>query len=468
MFVSYLLFSSVLLSMAAVLSCVPEEERVNSDPRLQLSFSTDTIQFDTVFSGSAEQVKNITKRLMVYNKHDRALEIASITLGKGNSSHYSLIVNGQEGTSQGKQLLLGGDSLLVLVNLHILPTGNSKPFLVNDAIIIEVNGNVQEVKLWAYGQDAIFIPKGVVPCNQVWTGETPYILQDTIWVGPGCTLTIEKGAQLFFNNHAALMIEGTLKVLGNPEEKINFSNSRLDIKNGVGLWAGINFLQGSMDNEIYFAVIRNAISGVVMNTSDSDTLPDLIIGHSKIENMAKYGIYAQNSDLYVYNSLINTTYENVAMHEGGGNYTYEHCTLVNYPILGFNSQQPSVVFSEESRDKGETERNPLKIKLYNNIIWSGASLPYLSDLDFYVESTDYLLDYGHNLIRSTDSSQEVNNNILSSLPDFPKFVKISEYDYRLDGASPAIDRGIPADISIDIQGNERDNDPDIGAYEHMK
>lgn len=467
-FISCLLYSSVLLSLAATLSCVPEEERINTDPRLQLSFSTDTIQFDTVFSGSAEQVKNITKRLMIYNPHERALEIASITLGKGNSSQYSLIVNGQEGALRENQLLLGGDSLLVLVNLLVPPTGNSKPFLVNDAIIIEVNGNVQEVKLWAYGQDAIFIPKGVVPCSQVWAGETPYIIQDTVWVGPGCTLTVEKGVQLFFNNHAALMIEGTLKVLGNPEETVNFSNSRLDIKNGAGLWGGINFLQGSTDNEIYFAVIRNAVTGVMINTPDMDTLPDLIIGHSKIENMAKYGIYAQNSDLYVYNSLINTAYENVAKHEGGGNYTYEHCTMVNYPILGFNSQQPSVVFSEEALVEGETERNPLKVKLYNNIIWSGASLTYESDLGLYAEGTDYLLDQGYNLIRSTDSSQEINNNILNALPDFPKFVKISEYDYRLQEGSPAIDQGVSVDMSIDIQGNERDSDPDIGAYEYMK
>lgn len=464
----YILLSSVLLACASMLSCVPEEERINSDGRLQLSFSADTIQFDTVFSGSTEQVRNITKRLMVYNTHERAIEIANISLSKGNVSHYSLTVNGQPVNSLNKQLLLGGDSLLVLINLHLQPAGNSKPFLVNDAIIFEVNGNVQEVKLWAYGQDANFIPRGVMACNQIWGGKVPYVVQDTVWVEAGCMLTIEKGVKLFFKNNAALVIEGTLKVLGDPEENIIFSNARLDIKNAAGLWAGIHFLPGSNGNEIYFAVIRNAISGVVMHTPDMDTLPDLIIGYSKIENMAQYGIYALNSDLYVYNSLINTAYENVARHDGGGNYVYEHCTMVNYPILGFNAQQPSVTFSDQAMVEGTTERNPLKIKLYNNIIWSGGSLPYLSDLKFYTEGSDYLLDHGHNLIRSTDASQEVNNNVVSSFPDFPKFVKISAYDYRLDGASPAINRGALLDASIDLEGNERDSEPDIGAYEYVE
>lgn len=467
-FFRYLLLSAVLWSLGSTLSCVPEEERVNSDPRLQLTFSTDTIQFDTVFSGSFEQVRNITKRLVVYNTDERALEIAAISLHKGNTSSYNLVVNGQKGNSYSEQLLLGGDSLLVLISLQIPSAGNVGPFLVDDAIIFEVNGNVQKVKLWAYGQDASFIPKGIVPCHQVWTGGTPYIIQDTVWVGPGCTLTIEKGAQLFFDNNAAIMIEGTLKVLGDPEARVSFNNSRLDIKNGSGLWAGLHLLPGSTDNEIYFAVIRNAISGIVLNTPDTDTLPDLIIGHSKIENMAQYGIYALNSDLYVYNCLINTVYENVVKHEGGGNYTYEHCTIVNYPILGFSSQQPSVTFYDEATVEGSTERNPLNVSLYNNIIWSGGSLPYPSDLGFYVEGSDHHLSQGHNLVRSTDVSQEVNNNVISSLPDFPKFVKVSAYDYRLDTLSPAIDRGTPLDISIDFVGNERDSDPDIGAYEYLK
>lgn len=467
-FLKYLLLCSMSLSLGSILSCVPEEERVNSDPRLKLSFSTDTVQFDTVFSGSAEQVRNITKRLMIYNRNERALEITSIFLNKGNASPYSLIVNGQDWKSQSKHLLLGGDSLLVLVNLHVLPAGNRKPFLVNDAVVIEVNGNIQEVKLRAYGLDAIYIPKGTLQCNQVWTGDTPYLIQDTVWVGADCTLTIEKGTKMFFNNQAALMIEGTLKVLGNPDERVTFSNSRLDIKNGAGLWAGIHLLPGSTDNEIYFAVIRNATSGVILNTQDMDTLPDLIIGNSKIENMARYGIYALNSDLYVYNSLINTAYENVVKHEGGGNYTYEHCTLVNYSILGFNVQQPSVAFSDKVIVGGVTEHNPLKVKLYNNIIWSGSSLPYLSDLSFYVEGENYLLDHAHNLIRSTDASQAVNNNMINTLPDFPKFVKISAYDYRLDVSSPAIDSGTPLGLSIDLEGSERDDNPDIGAYEYLK
>lgn len=453
-----------ILSLSLALSCVPEEERINSAPGLKLIFSTDTVQFDTVFTGSPQQIRNITKRLMVFNTQERALEISSIALGRGNVSPYSLFVNGLQQQSLHNELLLGGDSLLILVNLQAGAEDKSAPFLIKDSIVFEVNGNIQDVKLWAYGQDAIFIPKGTLPCHQTWKGERPYIIQDTVWVGPDCTLTIHKGAQLFFNNNAALMVAGTLKVLGEQEERVLFSNSRLDIKNEIGLWAGLHFLPESHDHEIYFATIRNATTGIFLETNDTDTLPDLIIGNTKIENMARYGIYARGADIYVYNSLINTALENVVKNEGGGNYTYEHCTLVNYTTLGFSPQYPTVFFSNIAQ--GEAPLNPLKVKLYNNIIWSAGNLSYKSDLNFSLEGNNYLIDQGCNLIRSRDESQANKHNILDSKPDFPQFLRAMQYNYQLDSLSPAINKGKNLNIMQDIEGNERDDMPDIGAYEY--
>lgn len=461
-----ILLGLFILFLGLSLSCTPEEERINNTRGLKLFFSTDTIKFDTVFTGSLQEVRNITKRLMVFNTHERALEINSLTLGRGNTSPYTLFVNGQQAQSVNNELLLGGDSLLILINLQVEAKGINTPFLIKDSILFEVNENIQDVKLWAHGQDASFVPKGILPCDQTWDGDRPYVIQDTVWVDAGCTLTIGKGAKLFFNNNAALRIAGTLKVLGEPEAEVLFSNSRLDIKNEAGLWAGVHFLPESHDNEIYFATIRNATTGIFVETNDTDTLPDLIIGNTKIENMAQYGIYAKGADLYVYNSLINTAFKNVVKNEGGGNYTYEHCTMANYAVLNFSSQQPTVSFNDAEQGEG-VPFTPLKVKLYNNIIWSDGGLSYKSDLDIAIEGDDQFIDHGYNLIRSVEDNQAINHNIIDSNRDFPKFIMTRQYNYQLDSLSPAINKGKHLGIMNDIMDNERDDMPDIGAYEYV-
>src|SRR5690606_15242420 len=120
----------------------------------------------------------------------------------------------------------------------------------------------------AHGQDALFIKKGVLACSQVWTAGKAYVLKDTVWVAEGCILTITKGANIYFDNQAALMVDGTLLASGTKEERITFRNSRLDIKNQVGLWAGIFFGATSKNNEILYSDIRNAYTGISLNIAD--------------------------------------------------------------------------------------------------------------------------------------------------------------------------------------------------------
>lgn len=460
--------SAFVIFLALTIACEPEEARVNTSPGLKLHFSTDTVQFDTVFTGGLAQVRNITKRLKIFNPHDRALEISAIALARGNSSPYKLFINGRQAQSVNNEMLLGGDSLLILVNLQINPQDKELPFLVKDSILFEVNGERQEVKLIAHGQDVTFVPKGPLSCDQVWNAGKPYLLKDTVWVEEGCTLTINKGTQLYFNNHAALVIKGTLKMLGDKEERILLSNSRLDIKNEIGLWAGIHFLPQSHDHEIYYATIRNAHTAIFLETHDADTLPDLVLGNTKIENMAGSGIYAHNADLYVYNTLINNALEYIVRNEGGGNYTYEHCTLVNFATLGFFPQQPAVLFSDAASDGEEVSIHPLKVKFYNNIVWSGGSLTYDSDLNFLFEGDETSVDQDYNLIRSIADGPVINHNIISSERNFPEFAGIAQYNYQIDSLSPAIDAGKALGIILDLEGKERDEKPDIGAYEYVK
>ena len=466
----YLLLSVIFGGLLLLGACEPEEEKIDPSPALSLTFSSDTVQFDTVFTGPTDQIRNITRRLLVYNPNTKAVEISSIALAGGNASAYDIFINGQQKPALNNQVLLGGDSLLILINLQINPRDENVPFLVKDSIVFKRNEAVQDVKLIGYGQDAHFVPKGTLACNANWTAEKPYVIEDTVWVEKSCSLQVEKGAKIYFNNHAALMVAGQLKVMGEAEETVLLSNSRLDLKNEVGLWGGIHFLPGSSNNEIYFTIVRNMETGIFLEGEDTDTLPDLIIGNTKIENAAGSGIYARNSDVYAFNTLVDNALLYAVENEGGGNYTYIHCTFVNYPVLVF-SPLPVVFFSDTApTTEGEPVTNPLKVKLYNSIIWSSKPLHsgLSSDLAIETEGSSVSVDQGFNLLHSIDESQNLNENVLAQEPLFPHFVAISQYQYLPDSLSPVIDKGKDLGIAIDLEGRERDEMPDIGAYEYLK
>ncbi|MCK5207802.1 MAG: hypothetical protein KAQ79_07275, partial [Cyclobacteriaceae bacterium] len=126
----------------SIFNCKPEEETIDFDFTNGLEFSTDTILFDTVFTG----VGSATKRLKVFNPSQNALKISSIKLGGGNSSSYKILVNGTEPNNSEDLLILGKDSILILIEVFIDPQDEDSPYLINDSIIFETNGITQQVK----------------------------------------------------------------------------------------------------------------------------------------------------------------------------------------------------------------------------------------------------------------------------------------------------------------------------------
>ena len=147
-----------------------EDEIISTDPGYQLTFSTDTIAFDTVFTS----IGSVTKRFLVRNQNPNALIIEKIYVGNGQDSPYSITVSGYESNSVENQQILGNDSLLVLVSVKIDPSDESLPFVVRDSIVFITNGNLQDVKLQSWGQNAHFIGNVVLDCDTQWTPDLPY------------------------------------------------------------------------------------------------------------------------------------------------------------------------------------------------------------------------------------------------------------------------------------------------------
>ncbi|MFA0961830.1 right-handed parallel beta-helix repeat-containing protein [Roseivirga sp. BDSF3-8] len=449
-----------LTILAICWACEPFDEQIITSGDARLNFSQDSVRFDTLFTS----VGSISRRFKVYNPNENAVSIAQIALGKGQDSPYRISVNGERGYSFEDQLLFGNDSLLILVDITIDPRDETLPFLVKDSVVFTTNKNLQDVKLEAFGQDAIFLGNEILTCNDTWTAQKPYVLFGPVLVDSLCTLTIEKGAQIYADNGAALFIQGNLRVQGDSANTVVFRNSRLDegFDNAPGQWGGLIFLEGSRDNHIEYASIRNSVVGVNLTTYDEDTIPDLIMRQVVIENISLSGILTLDSDVYAENTLVNTCGEFLIANLGGGNYQYYHCTFANYNYL-FSREVPAVVFSDNGlANSGENIVNPLNVVLENSIVWGRG----FNGDEVVIDSTagePKSFRLSHNLIKAQGEIFEGNDNLLNTEPGFADPIR---YLFQPDTLSPLINNGIESDIIIDLNGNPRDAMPDIGAYEY--
>ncbi|MCP4456686.1 MAG: hypothetical protein GY816_01460 [Cytophagales bacterium] len=453
--------SSFFLSLVIflfVLACRPDEELISKSPGLKLIISQDTVLFDTLLTSRG----SITRRFRIFNPNKAAIKFSRITLGKGNSSDYSLTINGRETDELRDEILFGNDSLQILVSVFIDPQDQNLPYLVKDSVVFDWNGNSGNVKLVAYGQDAVFV-NGETLCDVTWTADRPYVIYNYALVDTLCTLTVDPGAQIFLYNGAGLFVKGSLKMLGTKDERITVKNTRFDARyqQAPGQWDAIYFLEGSKANEVNYADISNGSIGLRIGTPDEDNIYDVVINNSTIQHMDSLGILAITSDVKVENTLIYNCGQYLIGNFAGGNYSYDHCTLVNEPNFFFREDE-SVVFSDNLvLADNSLLVSDLNLKIRNTIIWGSEEEELL------------ISESGQSVVTKTFETSMVksvigfNNFFPSQESNFPGFTNPFLFDYTLDSLSNARDKGSDIGISIDLLGIPRDLNPDLGAYERV-
>lgn len=446
------------ICLLTLLACELQEEKITTSSSVNLLFSTDTVLFDTLLTAKS----SITKRFRIYNPDKNAISISSIRLAGGASSPYDLVINGRESKDLTDEVLFGGDSLMVLVSVTIDPQDENLPYLVKDSVLVSWNNRQVDIKLVAWGQDAVFLNQEVI-CSQTWTAERPYVIYNYVIVDSLCVLTVEPGARIYLENQAVLLVGGTLKVLGDSANRVTFRNTRFDANYRVapGQWGGIQFGRYSKDNEIRYADIENGDTGIYIGSPDEDDAPDLVLSHTRIAHMATAGIIGFSSDLHVYNTLVYDCGLYVVGNFAGGTYSYEHCTFTNWPGL-LQSDEPGVVFTNfvETTD-GQTLIGDLNVSMHNTIIWGSNDEELYFDLS---EAAGYTFDISSNIIRS---KSVLSRNVTSVKDNFPGFEDPFDFDFSLDSLANARDVGIRSSILDDILGIARDTLPDIGAYERL-
>jgi len=463
-------------------SCRKQDDFL-SDKGATLDFSEKLVLFDTVFV----TVGSTTKQLKVYNRNSKPVKIQSLRLASGNASAYRLNVNGLSGKVFSNIEIKDKDSLYIFIEVTVPdPQSPNTPFVLADSIVFTLNGQQQDVDLVAWGQRANFIfptdtisglpPYSVVSCNAVWDSLLPYVIYGYAVVD-SCTLTISEGTKVHFYNNSGLWVYpgGTLHVEGTKEHPVQFLGTRLDplYADIPGQWDRIWINEGSIDNRIDYAIIKNGFIGIQTEellTPLQNTPRKLYLSNTIIKNMSGFGLFSRNYIIDSYNTVIGNCGLGGAALTAGGDYLFRHCTFANY--WSYNQRPfPSVYINNYSSDQnGNTVPSNLVNATFGNCIVYGNKESELS-LEFTSSAqSNYVFD--HTLIK-------VDNNFNTATPQFinilknknPRFVNYSNNIFELDTLSPAKDFGTntyaTGNALFDLKGIMR-NLPDLGAFERVE
>ena len=207
--ITLFILATLLLNMLP--ACDGLDDHYSTNPTYRLSFSTDTLAFDTIFS----TIGSTTRQFMIYNKNSEPLSIESIMLASGESTGFRMNVDGRKGSSFNNVGILANDSMYVFVEVTVDPNGGNQPLLIQDSVLFTVNGIRQSVLLEAYGQDVNLYKGGVtITKDSILTANRPYLIYDSLVIAKGVSLNIEKGATFYMHDKASLIVHGSMNALG--------------------------------------------------------------------------------------------------------------------------------------------------------------------------------------------------------------------------------------------------------------
>jgi hypothetical protein len=328
------------------------------------------VYLDTVFNN----IGSSTYNLKVYNRSDEDIVIPTIQLERGTASFYRMNVDGgtgNEGTPQeGKFFenveLLAKDSLFIFIETTIdiatLPTLDTE-FLYTDRILFDGGTNQQDVDLVTLVKDAVFIypdfqgnttmfenlnfdvdGDGIVDETSLpgrfltnseltFTNEKPYVIYGYAATPEGETLTMEAGARVHFHADSGILItnNSTLTINGASssdqellENEVILEGDRLEpiFEDVPGQWGTVYLFNGSVNNTINHATIKNATIGVLAEGNDDAPTDKLTITNSQIYNTSSFGLLGRATSISAENVVINNSGQSSFAGTVGGKYNF--------------------------------------------------------------------------------------------------------------------------------------------------
>lgn len=458
-----------------------------TDPAAKLDFSTDSVLFDTVFRYAG----STTKLFRIYNHHKQPITISRAYIAGGTSSNYMLNIDGISTTTSNPVLkdieILGGDSLYAFVQVHVTPSQNA-PLLIRDSIIFETNGNTQDIKLTAIGQDVYLHKPTIFPTNgfppysitgrsgfdTILPNDKPHLMFGYVVIDSDCKLTIQAGTKIYMHNKAVLWAydKSTLNITGTHGNEVTIQGDRLEpeYKDVAGQWGKIWLSAGSKNNVIDWAVIKNGSIGVQADTMASLTVPTLRISNTIVKNMTAAALYGQGAFIRGVNCVFANCGQYVAALTIGGKYKFEQCTFANFwtekrttPLLILNN------YYVTSGNIGILRS--IDSAYFGNCILYGNLADEIG-LDSALNQTGvFAYKFDHCIVKTAfNTSNGYHYNTIYKNLD-PGFKDANANNYNLSSATAgAVDKGdtniiITSDLNNNPRPNPNTSIPDLGAYE---
>lgn len=484
----------IILSIICVafFSCRDDEYTYNNDG---LTFSKDTIFFDTIFT----RVGSVTKRLKIYNFTTNDIIIQSLYLKKGEKSQFRLNIDGYAANQRDNIKLKSQDSMFVFVEVTVDPTMDKSPMVIEDSIVVATKDQIKNINLLAWGQNmklyrSWYSDEGVIKTT-TWTNEFPYLIYGSVYVDTNEVLTIQAGTKVYFHRYSSLAVQGTLIVNGTKDDPVFFQNSRRDelfegysYSDVPGQWGTIAFIDESKDNVINYAIIKNASAGMQVGEPNETNKTNISITNTFIDNMSGNGIVAWGASINASNTIISNCGSGT-LGLFGGDHTFIHCTFADFGVDFSYRNNPTVSITnyagyyEYIEEKNEFELKVFiddltKAHFYNCIIYGTQQNELLIADTNKAKMENIYFDYNLIQLKNEEIIEKYANYLNNNLFDFdPKvdslFENIKEKKFYLDTSSYAIDKGwlnYARQVPNDYNGNSRtlDGKPDLGAYEFQK
>ncbi|MCL1943181.1 MAG: hypothetical protein FWF54_06500 [Candidatus Azobacteroides sp.] len=448
-----------------------------------LSFSTDTISFDTVFT----TVGSSTREFKVYNNNKKALKISSVRIANAEKTGFHINVDGWGGHSSVEDIELNGkDSLSIFVEVNVNPTDKDNPILINDSIIFITNGVTQIVTLIAYGQD-VYIWRGkTIDRDTLLTGQKPFLIYDSLVVAPGATLSVDQGVNFYFHDKANMLVKGCIKAKGTWDDPVVFRGDRSDeLLSGLsydlvpGQWGGIRLSSDSYDNEFDHVYIRNGTYGILSDSSDVTRLK-IQLKNSVVHNVTGNLISGINYQIQAENCRLSNA-GGAIVKLLGGNGRFVQCTMANYMSLSARNSASLIIKNYNVFGDNQVVLYPVEEATFLNCIiygsWASSSSGEIV-LDNEYKNTAVPAPFNHYFdycLLGTNGEDDADfvATLWNKNPDFRYLNKKNDYkyDFRLDSISTARDYGnknTGYQYPYDITGKSRTQDagPDLGCYEY--
>ena len=435
-----------LIIYISVLTACSENDSFTTNRFNLLTFSTDTVKMDTVFS----TIGSSTYTFWVYNYSGDGIRLNTVRLRNGNQTGFRVNVDGsyldnQMGSVVNDLEVRKGDSIRVFVELTVAENHQEGPQLVEDDLVFALeSGAEQQVHLRSYAWDALQITDLVVSKDTLIESSKPIVIYgDGIKVDSGAVLTV-RNTTLFFHDGAGMAVRGTLKT-----ENVVMRGDRLDhmfdylpYDRVSGQWQGIVFETPSVGNVLTDTEIRNAMTAVKLDSAALDTtMQRLTMTRCVVHNAKGGGVVSVNSYIGLYYCQLTNTYGDcLAVY--GGKADIDHCTLGQfYPFAadrGF-----ALVFSDEY---------DLKLECKNTIVTGYADDEVMLYHDDGNSAKDLEYHFSDCLLRTPAVEDDTLNfkriqweTPEDSIQGRQHFVKIDEtnldYDFHLDSLSTAIGKG---------------------------